>query len=219
MSINWCVSLRPDTKMDAPLRALQCAVLIAGSLLVNCVFAQSAALFPNKPVHWIVAFAAGGPVDVLSRAVAEKLAQRWGQPVIIDNRAGAGGTLGSELVSKAAPDGYTLMTGHVGTHAINATLYRKLAYDPVRDFTPISLIAYMPFALLVNPAVPAKNAGELIALAKAKPGQLNYASAGIGGPTHLIPELFKTMSGANIVHVCTRAIPLRSLISLRGKCK
>jgi tripartite-type tricarboxylate transporter receptor subunit TctC len=181
--------------------ALSCVVVIAGPLLVSDAFAQSAPAYPGKPVRWVVAFAAGGPVDVLSRAVAEKLAQRWGQPVIIDNRSGAGGALGADLVAKAAPDGYTLMTGHVGTHAINATLYRKLSYDPVRDFTPITLIAYMPFVLLTHPAVPAKTAKELIALAKARPGQLNYASAGIGGPTHLIPELFKTMAGINVVHV------------------
>ncbi len=181
--------------------AFSCVVVIAGPLLVSGAFAQSAPAYPVKPVRWVGAFAAGGPVDGLSRAVAQKLAQRWGQPVIIDNRSGAGGTLGADLVAKAAPDGHTLMTGHVGTHAINAALYRKLSYDPVRDFTPISLIAYMPFVLLTHPAVPAKNAGELIALAKARPGQLNYASAGIGGPTHLIPELFKTMARINVVHV------------------
>jgi tripartite-type tricarboxylate transporter receptor subunit TctC len=185
----------------AQVRIRPYAALVASHLLVSCAFAQSAPAYPSKPVRWVVAFAAGGPVDVLSRAVAEKLAQRWGQPVIIDNRSGAGGTLGADLAAKAAPDGYTLMTGHVGTHAINATLYRNLPYDPVRDFTPVTLIAYMPFVLLTHPAVPANNAKELIALAKARPGQLNYASAGNGGPTHLIPELFKTMAGINIVHV------------------
>ena len=181
--------------------AFSCVVVIAGPLLVSDAFAQSAPAYPVKPVRWVVAFAAGGPVDGLSRAVAQKLAQRWGQPVIIDNRSGAGGTLGADLVAKAAPDGYTLMTGHVGTHAINATLYRNLPYDPVRDFTPVTLIASNAFLLLVNPSLPARSVKELITLAKARPGQLNYASAGIGGPTHLVPEIFKSMAGINIVHV------------------
>lgn len=189
------------TGAGAQVRIQPYAVLVASHLLVSYGFAQSAPAYPNKPVRWIVAFAAGGPVDVLSRAVAEKLVQRWGQPVIIDNRSGAGGSLGADLVAKAAPDGYTLMTGHVGTHAINATLYRNLPYDPVRDFTPVTLIASNAFLLLVNPSLPARSVKELITLAKARPGQLNYASAGIGGPTHLVPEIFKSMAGINIVHV------------------
>ena len=160
-----------------------------------------AADFPNRQVRWIVPFAPGGPVDILSRAIAEKLSQRWGQVVVIDNRGGAGGSIGTDIVAKAAPDGYTLMTGHVGTHAINATLYRKLPYDPVRDFTPISMAAYMPLALVIHPSVPAKNVKELVALAKAQPGKLNYASAGIGGPTQLTAEVFKRTAGVDIVHV------------------
>ena len=177
------------------------AVLGASYLPVDHAVAQSAPAYPSKQVRWVVAFAAGGPVDVLSRALAETLAQRWGQAVIVDNRSGAGGTIGADLVAKAPADGYTLMTGHVGTHAIAAGLYRNLPYDPVRDFTPITLIASNSFVLLVNPSVPAKTVKELIALAKARPGQLNYASAGNGGPTHLVAELFKTMAGVNIVHV------------------
>jgi tripartite-type tricarboxylate transporter receptor subunit TctC len=137
----------------------------------------------------------------MSRAVAEKLTQRLGQQFVVDNRAGAGGTIGAEVVAKSAPDGYALMIGHVGTHAINATLYPRIGFDPVKDFTPITLIATLPLALVVHPSVPAKDAKELIALAKARPGQLNFASAGNGGPTHLTGELLKTSAGIDIVHV------------------
>jgi tripartite-type tricarboxylate transporter receptor subunit TctC len=172
------------------------SVLVGGDAL-----SQPVSAYPNKQIRWVVAFAPGGPVDILSRAIAEKLSQHWGQSVIIDNRAGAGGTIGAEIVAKAPPDGYTMMTGHVGTHAINATLYHNLAYDPVRDFTPVTLISYMPFVLLVHPSVPASNVRDLIVLAKSRRGELNYASAGNGGPTHLIPEWFKTAAGVKIVHV------------------
>jgi tripartite-type tricarboxylate transporter receptor subunit TctC len=170
-----------------------CALLAGG--------AQAQSDYPARPVRWIVPFAPSGPTDLMSRAVAEKLSQRFGQQFVVDNRPGAGGNIGAEVVSKAAPDGYTLMIGHVGTHAINATLYPKIAFDPVRDFTPITLIATLPLALVVHPSVPAKDVKELIAYAKAKPGQLNFASAGNGGPTHLTGELLKTSAGIDIVHV------------------
>jgi tripartite-type tricarboxylate transporter receptor subunit TctC len=137
----------------------------------------------------------------MSRAVADKLSQRLGQQFVVDNRSGAGGNIGAELVSKSSPDGYTLMIGHVGTHAINVTLYPRVGFDPVRDFTPISLIATLPLALVIHPAVPAKDVKELIAYAKAHPGQLNFASAGNGGPTHLTGELLKTSALIDIVHV------------------
>jgi tripartite-type tricarboxylate transporter receptor subunit TctC len=137
----------------------------------------------------------------MSRAVAEKLSQRLGQQFVVDNRAGAGGNIGAEVVSKSAPDGYTLMIGHVGTHAINVSLYPKVGFDPVRDFTPITLIATLPLALVIHPSVPAKDVKELIAYAKARPGQLNFASAGNGGPTHLTGELLKTSAAIDIVHV------------------
>jgi tripartite-type tricarboxylate transporter receptor subunit TctC len=152
-------------------------------------------------VRWVVPFAPSGPTDIMSRAVAEKLSQRLGQPFVVDNRPGAGGSIGAEVVSKAAPDGYTLMIGHVGTHAINSALYPKIAFDPVRDFTPITLIATLPLALVVNAGLPFKDAKQLIAHAKAHPGQLNFASAGNGGPTHLTGELLKSSAGIDIVHV------------------
>jgi tripartite-type tricarboxylate transporter receptor subunit TctC len=172
------------------------------ALLPAITHAQSTASnYPVKSVRWIVPFAPAGPTDLMSRAVAEKLSQRLGQPFVIDNRPGAGGNIGAEVVAHSAPDGYTLMIGHVGTHAINASLYPKLAFDPTRDFTPISLIATLPLALVLHPSVPAKDIRELIAYAKAKPGQLNFASAGNGGPTHLTGELLKSMAAINIVHV------------------
>ncbi|MEA3156778.1 MAG: hypothetical protein QOK44_4367, partial [Betaproteobacteria bacterium] len=146
-------------------------------------------------------FAPSGPTDLMSRAVAEKLSQRLGQQFVVDNRAGAGGNIGAEVVSKSAPDGYTLMIGHVGTHAINVSLYPKVGFDPVRDFTPITLIATLPLALVIHLSVPAKDVKELIAYAKARPGQLNFASAGNGGPTHLTGELLKTSAAIDIVHV------------------
>jgi tripartite-type tricarboxylate transporter receptor subunit TctC len=137
----------------------------------------------------------------MSRAVAEKLSQRLGQPFVVDNRSGAGGNIGAEVVSKSAPNGYTLMIGHVGTHAINAALYPRVGFDPVRDFTPITLIATLPLALVVHPSLPAKDVRELITYAKAHPGRLNFASAGNGGPTHLAGELLKISAPIDIVHV------------------
>ena len=174
-------------------------VCLAAVLVSAPAIAQQA--YPTKPVRWIVPFAPSGPTDLMSRAVAEKLSQRLGQQFVVDNRAGAGGNIGAEVVAKSAPDGYTLMIGHVGTHAINASLYPKLAFDPVRDFTPITLIATLPLALVVHTSVPAKDVKELIAYAKSHPGAINFASAGNGGPTHLTGELFKAAAGINIVHV------------------
>jgi tripartite-type tricarboxylate transporter receptor subunit TctC len=179
------------------------AILVCiGAFFSPALHAQTdAQRYPTRPVRWIVPFAPSGPTDIMSRAVAEKLSQRLGQSFVVDNRAGAGGNIGAEVVSKAAPDGYTLMIGHVGTHAINSALYTKLAFDPVRDFTPITLIATLPLALVVHAAVPAKDVKDLIAYAKSRPGQLNFASAGNGGPTHLTGELFKSSAGIQIVHV------------------
>jgi tripartite-type tricarboxylate transporter receptor subunit TctC len=179
--------------------ALSCALL--SSFAAAAASQNNAQDYPNRPVRWIVPFAPSGPTDLMSRAVAEKLSQRMGQQFVVDNRSGAGGNIGAEVVSKSAPDGYTLMIGHVGTHAINATLYPKLGFDPVNDFTPITLIATLPLALVIHPSVPAKDVKELIAYAKARPGQLNFASAGNGGPTHLTGELLKTSAGIDIVHV------------------
>jgi tripartite-type tricarboxylate transporter receptor subunit TctC len=157
--------------------------------------------YPVKPIHWIIPFAAGGPTDLMSRAIGEKLTQQWGQQIVMDNKGGAGGNIGAELAAKSAPDGYTVMIGHVGTHAINVALYPRIPFDPIRDFTPITLIATLPLALVVHQSLPTKSVRELISLARSRPNQLSFASAGNGGPTHLAGELLRTMAKIDIVHV------------------
>ena len=146
-------------------------------------------------------FPPGGATDILARAVAQKLTDAWGQPVVVDNRPGAGGNIGSELVAKAAPDGYTLEMGTVGTHAINASLYAKMPYDHVKDFAPVILVAGVPNVLVVNPSLPVNSVQELIAYAKANPGKLNFASSGSGTSIHLSGELFKVMTGVQMTHI------------------
>jgi tripartite-type tricarboxylate transporter receptor subunit TctC len=148
-----------------------------------------------------VPFPAGGTTDILARAAAQKLSEAWGQQVIVDNRPGAGGNIGAELVAKAAPDGYTLLMGTVGTHAINSSLYAKMPYDHVKDFAPVILVAGVPNVLVVNPDLPIKTVAELIAYAKANPGKLNFASSGSGTSIHLSGELFKVMAGVQMTHV------------------
>ncbi len=157
--------------------------------------------YPTKPIRIVVPFPPGGATDLLARDVAQKLTDAWGQSVIVDNRPGAGGNIGSELVAKAAPDGYTLEMGTVGTHAINASLYAKMPYDHVKDFVPIILVAGVPNVLVVNPSVPVNSVAELIAYAKANPGKLNFASSGAGTSIHLSGELFKVMAGVDVTHV------------------
>ena len=155
---------------------------------------------PQRTVRIVVPFAAGGPTDVLARAIGVKLTERWGQPVVIDNRVGAGGNIGAELASKAAPDGYTLMLGTAGILAVNPAL-SKVRFDSVKDFTPISLTANLTSLLAVHPSLKVKTARELIALAKSKPGQLNYGSSGNGTASHLAMERFNRIAGTDIRHV------------------
>src|SRR5258708_24533552 len=157
--------------------------------------------YPNKPIRLVVGFTPGGVSDVLSRAISAKLSQNLGQQVVVDNRAGAATAIAAEYIAKSAPDGYTLYFCDATTHAINASLYRKLPYDSLKDFTYISLLASTPLLLVVNAALPAKSVPELIALAKARPGQLNYASSGTGTIVHLAGESFKTMAGVDLLHV------------------
>jgi tripartite-type tricarboxylate transporter receptor subunit TctC len=156
--------------------------------------------YPTKPVRLIVPLTAGGPTDILARIVAIPLAEPLGQQVIVDNRPGAGGNIGADIAAKSPPDGYTLFMGTSGPLAINSSLYSKLPFDPIRDFAPIVLVASAPFVVIVHPSVAANNVKELIALAKAKPGQLNYGSVP-GSASHLSTELFKLMAGVNIVHI------------------
>jgi tripartite-type tricarboxylate transporter receptor subunit TctC len=161
----------------------------------------TAAEFPTKPVRLVVPFPPGGGADTLARQVGQRLAQKWNQQTVIDNRGGAGGLIGTEIVFRAASDGYTLLFATQSTHGTNPSLYRKLPYDPVAGFIPVAMVASVPNVLVVHPSVAATNVKELIALAKQKPGALNYASVGTGSSQHLTGELFKSRSGININHV------------------
>ncbi len=175
------------------------AFCIAGFLgAAGSVLAQS---YPSKPIRFIVAFPAGGPQDVLARAIGQKITERWGQQVVIDNRPGANGIIGMEMTAKAVPDGYTVLMSYVGSIAINMSLYSKLPYDSVKDFSPIAPVASYPFIFVVHPSVPAKSVKELITLARSKPSQLNYGSGGSGTAGHLGMEMFKKMAGVSLVHV------------------
>lgn len=184
---------------------------IIGIVLAACLAAvvqlASAQAWPSKPIHWIVPFAPGGTTDILARTIGEKLATALGQPVIVDNRPGAGGAVGAEIAARAAPDGYTLVGGTISTHAINASLYGKLPYDPVKDFAPITLIARVPNMLVINPKIPARDVRELIALLKADPGRYTFASSGNGTSQHLSGELFKTMTGVEMQHIPYKGSP------------
>lgn len=173
------------------------AALAAGAALPG--FAQGS--FPSKPLKIIVGFPAGGPLDAHARLLADKLSQNLGQPVIVDYKAGAGGTVGADFVAKSEPDGHTLLMANTGTMVINPAIYPKNPYQTLRDFVPIARTAMQPLAWLVNNNVPAATLQEFIALAKKKPGALNYGSAGNGGISHLVPEMFKQATGTFIVHI------------------
>jgi tripartite-type tricarboxylate transporter receptor subunit TctC len=162
--------------------------------------ADPAASFPDHPVR-LIAGSPGSTSDFSSRFIAQKLTEKWGQQVIVDNRPGAGGIIGAEIAAKAAPDGYTLINAQIGTHASAQFLFKKLNYDPVKDFTPISLLTISGIALAVHPSVPAKSLKEFVAYAKSKPGGVNYGSAGGGTSSQLSGELFNQMTGANLVHI------------------
>ena len=157
--------------------------------------------YPTKPIRIVVPFPPGGFSDVFSRVLGAEMSKSWAQQVVVDNRPGAGGNIGSDIVAKAAPDGYTLVMGTIGTHAINATLFSKMPYDPIRDFTPVAFVVEAEGLLVVHPSLPVKTAKELIALARSKPAELTYASAGAGTTSHLAGELFKTMAKVDITHV------------------
>lgn len=188
------------TRLASRRRVLWAAAALAVTA-TSSVYAQAPAAWPTKPVTIVVPFAPGGGTDIGTRIVAQKLSQMWGQSVVVDNRGGAGGNLGLDLVSRARPDGYTLLTGNVGTQSINPTLYKKLSYNPDTAFTPIGLFAELPFVLAATVSLPASNARELVALAKAQPDKLTYASSGIGGSPHLSAETFKIATGTKILHV------------------
>ncbi len=175
--------------------------LIAASVTGGAAWAQTTANFPAKPVRFIAPFPPGGSTDLLARLVAQKLTEAWGQQVIVENRGGAAGTIGVELAARAAPDGYTIVMGHVGTFGVNPTLYPKLPYDAIRDFAPITVLATVPNGMAVHPSLPVKTARDFVALAKARPGELLYASGGSGSASHLAGEYLKLLTKINMVHV------------------
>ena len=157
--------------------------------------------YPSKPIRMIVAYPPGGGTDIVGRVMAQKLSESLGHTVIVDNRGGATGNIGTELAARATPDGYTVLMGNVAPNAINVSLFKQIAFDPVKDFAPVSLVALTPNILVVNPGIPIKSVKDLIALAKSKPSYYNYASAGIGSSSHLAGALFGILTGTNIVHV------------------
>ena len=181
----------------------------------SCVVASVVAAFalsahgqnyPVKPVRFVLPFAAGSAVDVLARVYAQNLAELWKQQVLVDNRTGANGIIGTEIAAKSAPDGYTVYFGNIATLAINPHLYAKLPYDVARDFAPVALIGAINTCLVVHPSVPVRSVKELIAFSKARPGQLNYASGGVGSAQHIPMEMFKQMTGTHIVHVIYKGL-------------
>jgi len=178
------------------------ALSLAATLAILAPHAARAAdAYPAKPVRFVVAFPPGGGTDIIARSIAQKLAERIAQQVVVDNRPGAGGNIGTDIVAKSAPDGYTLLMGSAGPLAINASLFGKMPFDPIKDLAPVTLAASTPNVLVVHPSLRAATVKELIALAKARPGEINFASSGHGTPAHLAGELFNSMVGVKMVHV------------------
>jgi len=186
-------------------KAHRLGVTLAALLTLSAV--ALAQTYPVKPVRVVVPYTAGGSMDILSRLISQKMNEAFDQTLIIDNRTGAGGNIGTELVARAAPDGYTLLTAGIGIMAINPSLYSKLPYDPIKDFEAITLLAKMPNMLAVSPALPVKSVSELIALAKAKPGVLNYGSAGSGSNPHILAEYFKLRTNTDIQDIPYKGVP------------
>jgi tripartite-type tricarboxylate transporter receptor subunit TctC len=188
-----------ETKLTSAAR--QAASRAAAACLLLVGVAAHAAGYPERAVTLVVPFPPGGGTDTGARLVAQKLSQRWGQQVVVDNKGGAAGQIGADLVAKARPDGYTLLMGNIGTQAINPSLYAKMPYDPDRAFAPVSLVAELPLAMMVNPAVAAKDAKEFVMLARSQPGRMSYSSSGAGGAPHLAAEMFKQATNTFVVHV------------------
>lgn len=180
------------------LRTLVGALVCASMLHAGLAVAQA---WPTKPIRLMVPFPPGGSTDIVARIVAQKLGERLGQPLVIENRGGGGGTIGTAATAKAAPDGYSLAVASTSTHVVAPGVYPKLDYDPIRDFTPVGLMAVSPYLLVVNPAVPAKTLKDLVDLAKKQPGKLNYASAGVGSTTHLAMEMLKAVTSTYMLHI------------------
>ena len=180
---------------------LHAAIIGAVLLALSALACAQSAGYPVKPVRIVVAYTPAGTTDILARIIGQKLNEAWGHPVIIDNRPGANGNIGTEYAAKATADGYTLLMVTAGTHGINPSLYRKLGFDAIKDFSPVSLVAMVPNIFVVNNTVPVKDVREFIAYAKANPGKLNYGSPGNGSTAHLSMELFKSMTGVKMLHI------------------
>ena len=193
------------------------AALSFACLLALQAGAAAAQAYPDRPIRLVVPFPAGGGADFMARALAQKLSPQLGQPVVLDHRAGAGGTIAAETTAIAAPDGHTLMFATLGTHAINPSLYAKLRYDPVKDFAPIGLTHVAPRVLVVHPSLGVTSVKELIALAKTNPGKLTFGSSGNGGVNHLAGELFKTLAGVDMIHVPYKGAAPASVDLLGGR--
>lgn len=175
-------------------------VMLAASIAAGACRAQDAAAYPSRPIRLVVPFVAGGTADTIARIVSDRLHQRLGRPIVLDTRAGANGVVGGDIVAQANPDGHTLIIVAAG-FAVNPSLRKKLPYDSVRDFAPVGLVGNGPYILMIHASIPASTPGEFIAWAKARPGQVSYASTGVGSPPHLAMELLKTMAGIDVVHV------------------
>jgi tripartite-type tricarboxylate transporter receptor subunit TctC len=183
------------------MRQILAMLAVATMFTIVATTSAQAPAYPDKPIRIVVPFPVGGIADTFGREIGKKLTETWGQPVIIDNRTGAGGNIGADIVAKSPPDGYTLVIGNIGTHAVNVSLFPTMPFDPIKDFTPIVHLMDAEGLLVVNPSVAATTVPELIALARAQPGKLSYASAGIGTTSHLAGELFKSMTKVDIIHV------------------
>jgi tripartite-type tricarboxylate transporter receptor subunit TctC len=194
--------------MDAIVFRRLGAVLLAASLVFPAAaWAQGAESYPSKPIRFILPFPPGGGTDILGRLLAERLATQLGQPVVVENRGGAGGNLGAEAAARSAPDGYTIVLV-APSLAISPSLYKKLAYDPIKDFAPVSLVATVPNVMVTNPSVPARTLADFIAIAKRKPGGMNFGSGGNGTSNHLAGELFNIVAGVRLVHVPYKGVNL-----------
>ena len=191
----------PDNNFSRRQFTLAAAAASGAALLPVSRLAVGQDEWPTKTIRFVIPFPAGGTTDIIGRIVAAELHKAWGESVIADNRAGAGGNIGAEAVARAAPDGYTMLVCTVGTHAINESLYSKLNFEPRKDFAPVTLFAMVPNVVVVHPSVKAESIQELIALLKANPGKINYASSGNGTSIHLSAELFKTMTGTEMTHI------------------
>jgi tripartite-type tricarboxylate transporter receptor subunit TctC len=180
------------------MKLVRLAAFAASALAAATACAQG---YPSKPIRMIVGFPPGGGTDVVARVIGAKVSEWWGQAVAVENRPGATGTIGADAVAKSSPDGYTLIMGHVNSHGIAPNLFAKLPYDPIKDFAAVAYVGYVPNVLAVHPSVAARSVKELVALAKSKPGQMNYASSGNGSTQHLAGEMFKQLTGTDIVHI------------------